>query len=136
MPWLRIDDVYDTHPKLLELTEVERWRWTRVLIHCARYRTGGRVTESVITELQLTRSLRKLIDVRLLAKDGRDYVVHDWHAYNGGTLEERVAAYLEDNPEASANDVARAVPGSRKSVLRAVRDYHTNGDGGGSDAVH
>lgn len=84
MAWLRIDDGYDTNSKLLELTEAERWRWTRVLIHCAKHRTEGRVTVAVIKEIGLGRALSRLTQIRLLDEtdDPKKYLVHDWDQYN------------------------------------------------------
>lgn len=82
MSWLRIDDGFDTHPKLLELTEQQRWRWTRVLIHCARHRTQGHVKTSVLRDLGLGRAIEKLLSIDLLEQNGESgYLVHDWHDY-------------------------------------------------------
>lgn len=84
MSWLRLDDGYDTHPKMLELTEVERWRWTRLLLYCARHRTEGRVRRSVLSDVNLTRSLQKLVRLHLLAPDEDEgvYVVTSWEEFN------------------------------------------------------
>jgi hypothetical protein len=84
MSWLRLDDAYDTHPKLLELSELERWRWTRVLLHCARHRTQGLVSRSVLREVGLGRAVQKLIDLRLLLETaGADTLkVNDWDTFN------------------------------------------------------
>lgn len=82
MSWLRIDDGYDTHPKLFDLTEQQRWRWTRVLIHCARHRTDGFVSGATLRELGLTRALPKLLEVKLLDQTPDGYTVHDWHDFN------------------------------------------------------
>jgi hypothetical protein len=83
MSWLRIDDGYDTHPKLLELTEQQRWRWTRVLIHCARHQTQGHVKPAVLRELGLGRTVAKLLQLGLLETNGdAGYLVHDWSTFN------------------------------------------------------
>lgn len=83
MSWLRLDDGYDTHPKLLELTEQQRWRWTCVLLHCARHRTEGHVKTSVLRQLGLGRALPTLLRVGLLEENGpAGYLVHDWSAFN------------------------------------------------------
>ena len=138
VPWLRVDDGYDTHPKLLGLTEVARWRWFRVMLYAARYRTNGRLTREAIAEVGFDRYLARALEVGLLIESDEDgvYVVHDWQLYNGGSLDERVAVYLRDHPEASANETALAVPGSRTAVLAAVRRVREtgapNGAGGGS----
>lgn len=121
MSWLKVDDGFDTHPKLLELTEVQRWRWTRVLIHCARHRTEGKVKTSVLRELGLSRAIGRLIEVGLLHPDEENgYVVHDWLVYNADTIGGKVAAFLAEHPDAPANEVCRAVGGKREIVLAEV----------------
>lgn len=82
MSWLKVDDGFDTHPKLLELSEIQRWRWTRVLIHCARHRTDGHVNEKVLRELGLGRAIERLLTIGLLETNGSpEYLVHDWADY-------------------------------------------------------
>lgn len=121
MSWLRIDDGYDTHPKLLELTELQRWRWTRVLLHCARHRTEGHVKPSVLREIGLGRAIGQLVTLGLLHENGdTGYLVHDWLIYNADTIGGKVAAFLAENPDATANDVHRAVGGKREIVLAEV----------------
>jgi hypothetical protein len=132
VPWLRVDDVYDTHPKILALPEVGRWRWTRGLLFCARHRTNGLLTPEAITDVGLDRYLPTLLDVALLHPAERGYVVHDWRLMNGGDLSERVAYYLTTYPGATANDVARDIPGGRQAVLAAVRRYYEDADSNGS----
>lgn len=122
MAYLLLDDVYDTHAKVLALSEVERWRWTRVLLHCARHHTEGRVHEAVLTDLGLSKSLGKLVAYELLIEvEDELYAVHDWHVYNGAlSLDERVTLYLRDHPGASANEVVASVPGRRASILAVI----------------
>ena len=121
MSWLRLDDGYDTHPKLLELTELQRWRWTRVLIHCAKHRTEGHVKRSVLRELGLDRALTELVSIGLLEENGSEgYLVHDFMQYNADTIGGRVAAFLEEHPDASANEIYRAIGGKRELVLAEV----------------
>jgi hypothetical protein len=44
-----------------------------------------------------------------------------------GELEEQVRDYLDQHPEASANDVDAAIAGNRKRVLEMVREYRERG---------
>jgi len=83
LSWLRLDDGFDTHPKLIELSEVNRWRWTRVLLHCARHQTQGHVKLSVLRELGLGRATSQLVVLGLLEQNGETgYLVHDWATFN------------------------------------------------------
>jgi hypothetical protein len=105
MSWLRIDDGYDTHPKLLELTEQQRWRWTRVLIHCARHQTQGHVKPAVLRELGLRGTVAKLLQLGLLESNGdAGYLVHDWSTFNpkDPTKAERQARWRASHPPSTA----------------------------------
>jgi hypothetical protein len=107
MSWLKLDDGFDTHPKLLELTELQRWRWTRVLIHCARHRTQGHVKPSVLRELGLGRAIPLLVRVDLLEENGdAGYVVHDWADFNlkDATKTERQARWRQKKSTDNESD--------------------------------
>jgi hypothetical protein len=128
--WARLDDGFDTHPKILELTETERWRWTRVLLYCARHETEGEISRRVVRELGLSRALNQLLKSNLLLASTSDadvFVVNDWAIYNPGArddeaVENAVRWALEQRGEgASANEIARMVGGNRKVVLSAIR---------------
>lgn len=101
MSWARLDDSYDTNAKLLELTEQQRWRWTRVLLHCARHRSDGLVTVAVLKDLGLGRTVATLVNVGLL-DPGEDGIhrVHDWSEFNpkDSTKTERQARWRAKHP--------------------------------------
>lgn len=125
MAWLRIDDGFAEHPKLLELALADRWAWLEVLCYCARNGTDGRIPNGIgeavkrATPALLGRAEKAgLVD---RDEDGARHV-HDWDIYNG-SLENRVADYLSANPDASANEVVRAVGGKRNVVLALVADH-------------
>lgn len=114
MSWLRLDDGFDTHPKLLELTELQRWRWARVLLHCARHRTEGHVKASVLRELGLGRTVNDLLRVGLLEENGATgYLVHDWHTFNpkDPTKAERQARWREKQASTETPPVDAHVDG-------------------------
>jgi len=60
--------------------------------------------------------------------------VHDWLIYNG-TIEQKVAAYLDDHPLASANEVHKQIGGRRDDVLAAVKQYQTGSQGGTTEPL-
>jgi hypothetical protein len=119
---LRLDDGFDTHPKIVKLPRGDRWTWLQVLLYCARYRTGGHVPAAVgeIIRGATPAFLARCEKLTLLepAEDG--FSVHDWQVFNGDTVIHRVAAYLESNPKATANEVHREVGGKREVVLAEV----------------
>jgi hypothetical protein len=146
MPWLRLDDTYDTHPKLLELSEQTRWRWTRALLYCARHRTGGFLSRPTIRDLGLSNSVGKLVDLGLLSTSDDGYLVHDWDAYNpkDATSAERQARWRARNASRNAGSngernaadrhagvsesVSRAQARARGPVPSLERDESLSGD--------
>ena len=81
MSWLRLDDRFDSNPKLIELSELERWRWVRVLLYCSRGETDGVVTRAALREMRLP--VPRLVELGLLdeLEDGR-LIVHDFLEFN------------------------------------------------------
>lgn len=110
--WLRLDDTFAEHPKIVALSLEDAWRWVQTLLYCARRREDG-----VLSIAQLTRvcgwedeALDWLLELGLLdehetSEDGSkvaSYRVHDWHVYNGAKSdaerkrEERARKYGAD----------------------------------------
>lgn len=85
MAWLRIDDGFYSHPKVLKLTRPERWTWMEVLCFCARYETGGEIPIAISEALPKANPafLAKCVDLELLDRtDEPGLVIHDWKVYN------------------------------------------------------
>lgn len=123
MSWLRIDDNFQQHPKFAGWKPADKWAFFELMGYCAKYKTRGRIPDDLgILPRTVTRRVIKMaqssgwVDT---AEDGSLWI-HDWLVYNGQTAAEKVAAYLAANPEASANDVYRAVGGKREVVLAEV----------------
>jgi len=134
MPWLRIDDKFATHPKIAALSDREFRVHMRALCYCAEYRTEGVLPAASLREV---RGLTPRVAERLIAiglwerEDDGGLSAHDFAIYNGATIGARVTAYLERNPNASSNDVHKALGGKRDVVLAEVARYQ-NGSRAGS----
>lgn len=86
MAWLRIDDGFAQHPKVVSLTPRDRWTWLEILCYCARYRTEGKVPASVkeVVRGATTQYLHRAQQLGLLDSESPgEYTVHDWPDYNG-----------------------------------------------------
>jgi hypothetical protein len=129
MAWLRIDDGFPEHRKVLALKRTERWTWVELMCYCARQNDMGRVPHGVgdIVRGATRAFIRKCVDVGLIDETDEGLVVHDWLIYNADTIEAKVAAYLASHPEAGANEVQRAIGGKREIVLEVVRRHQENG---------
>jgi len=79
--WLRLDDGFAGHLKVLELSEVQRWRWVELLLMCASHGKGGRVTPAMLRKVGVDRG--RLLELELLDEDANGTLrVHDWEDYN------------------------------------------------------
>lgn len=132
MSWLRIDDGFALHPKLVSLSDRQFRVWMRLLCWCARYRTRGVLSGGAFTEVGARPTdLVHFASLGLIdAGDDETLVIHDWSIYNAGTLSDRVATYLAEHPDASANDIHREIGGARKVVLAEVARQRSGTPGG------
>jgi hypothetical protein len=138
VPWLRIDDGFPEHPKLLALGDHRhRWTWLEVLAYCARRQTQGIVPPGIrdVIPKATPTFIQRCIEVGLLDQEDATLRVHDWAIYNGGTIDERVFAYLDVWPDASANEIQKATGGKRTTVLAAIQQYRSQSQNSGSPLV-
>jgi len=86
MAWLRIDDGFAQHPKIVQLSAKDRWTWLELLCYCARYRTEGHVPEAIseVVRGATPALLERCVSLRLLeVSTGRNgYEIHDWADFN------------------------------------------------------
>lgn len=116
MSWLRLDDGFVDHPKVIALgTPPTRWAWLEVLMYCARHRTSGRIPEGIgdVVRRATPALLSRARDVGLIDVDEQGAMrVHDWNTYNvDPTNAERQARYRsrKRNAESDADVTGRAV---------------------------
>lgn len=85
MAWLRIDDGFAQHPKIVQLTRKDRWILIEILLYCARYKTKGLVPLAVgeVVRGATPAFLKRCVELRLLDESANGLVVHDWDDYNG-----------------------------------------------------
>lgn len=125
MAWLTLDDKFAHHPKVLALTDKEFRAHITALCYCSAHFTRGVVPAAAMKSLGVSTRIRtKLCEVGLWDQVGNEYEIHDFNVYNG-SLEERVGFFLAANPQATANDVCRAVRGKREVVLAVLKQYRT-----------
>jgi hypothetical protein len=134
MAWLRIDDGFAQHPKIVALTPKDRWTWVEILCYCARYQTQGEIPDGIhkVVKGATEAFIERACDVGLIdfshqneSESDQKTVrsVHDWVLYNGDTIESKVDAFLNKNPSATANEVHRAIGGKRELVLKIVHAH-------------
>lgn len=87
MSWLRIDDGFDSHPKILGLgTDTRRWTWQRILIYACRH--GEAIVPPSIRDIVPKATpgfLEDCVQLGLLDVDKRGVMrVHNWARYQAG----------------------------------------------------
>lgn len=117
MAWLRVDDGFDSHPKILALgSDQRRWTWTRILVYTCRYRSP--IIPTNVTELVPRATpafLRECVDLGLIdVTDEGTYEVHDWDNYNGSDpaiqVRERVRKHRAKRNKSVTDAVTEALP--------------------------
>src|SRR5688500_18937789 len=90
MGWLRLDDHYDDHPKIVEAGKDAAWLDLRGMLFCARHETDGFIRPAQLTRIGSDFSPKKrLALVERLVEVGRwvpaedgGWVIHDFLQYN------------------------------------------------------
>lgn len=135
MSWLRLDDDFLEHPKVIGLSDRELRRWLGVLLYCARFRTRGSIPRGAHRAIGLTKkNTLFFIEQGLLDRDHvGELHVHDWSVYNNKpdgdyTATERKRRQRErDNPVTSpvtspvTETVSRAQTSARVPVPVPLR---------------
>lgn len=85
MTWIRVDDHFADHPKVMALG-AERLAglglWHVAASYCARYLTDGFVPAAHVQAHAPKRLIRKLVNVGLFDEVDGGYRLHDWLKYN------------------------------------------------------
>lgn len=100
MPWFRIDDSFESHPKVKALSPTHRLKviglWTLAGAWCARHLTDGFVPNYMLAELLGSkREANALVEVGLWMPTDGGFTFKDWHDFQptrSKVLEDRDAA--------------------------------------------
>lgn len=95
MPWVRLDDGFDDHPKILDLSDQAYRLHVGALCFCARTLTDGFVSEGALRRLVNGGHVAELVDAGLWEIGDGGWWIHDFLDYNQSAdqvLEEREKA--------------------------------------------
>lgn len=84
MPWVRFEDTFDQHPKVIGLSDAAYRMWTRAIAYCSRNLTDAFLSRAAAKELRpgdWARCAGQLIKVGLFEAAESGYLVHDYHDY-------------------------------------------------------
>ena len=86
MPWVKLDDMFPDHPKVVSAGPVAGWLYVCGLCYCGRYLTDGYIPLHQVKKLadvdDVDELVTRLVEAQLweLCEDG--YMVHDYLVYN------------------------------------------------------
>ena len=99
MPWVKLDDLFSDHPKVMEAGPLAAWLHVCAMCYCGRYLTDGFIPTGQVRKLADVDNAQelasKLVDVGLWENAEGGYQIHDWLEYNPSreqVLREREAA--------------------------------------------
>lgn len=83
MPWIRLDDTFTEHPKVLEVGPRAAWVHVRAISYCSVHLTDGRLTPAVARSLGATKAIAELLVTARLWEQDADggFVIHDYLEY-------------------------------------------------------
>jgi hypothetical protein len=126
MAWVKLDDQFPDHPKVVAAGPAAGWLYVCGLAYCSRYLTDGFIPKDQIRRLADVGSTQKhaeaLVAVGLWERTEGGYLVHDYLEYNPS--KERVLATRD------ARAVAGSYGGKQKAsnLLDASNGAATNND--------
>lgn len=82
MPWLRLDDGFSDHPKIIGLDDGAYRLHVDALVFCARTLTDGFVSKGALRRLPNGHLVGELVDAGLWEPDGEGWWIHDFLDYN------------------------------------------------------
>jgi hypothetical protein len=104
MPWVKLDDQFTDHPKVLACGPLASWLYVCGLAYCARLLTDGFIPEGQVRKLADVDDAKalanQLVAVNLWERCDGGYRVHDYHDYQ--PTREKALAIREARAEAGS----------------------------------
>lgn len=128
MTWVRIDDTFPNHPKVLKAGPEAAWLYVACVCHSGHYLTDGFVDVDVIETLTRVKSWKRaadaLVRVGLLDEVAGGYQIHDYldHQKSKETAEKERSANRER--QRTFRDKSR----TRNAVTNTVTDGVTDAE--------
>jgi len=79
--WVKLDDHFPDHPKILGLSDAAFRSYVDGLCYCARYLTDGRIAAAPLRKLARPKVVAELQSADLWAQNGDGVIVHDYLVY-------------------------------------------------------
>lgn len=146
MPWVKLDDQFPDHPKVLAAGSAAAWLYVCGLCYCNHMLTDGFIPASKVPLLAVSgsRLAKRLVAAQLWTEASRGgergYAVHDYHAYQptkeevdaatdakrragraGGLAAARARATATAQADATAGGIAGGIAGAQAESKPVAR---------------
>ena len=81
MAWVRLDESFPEHPKVVEAGPIAAWLLVRLICYCNRQLTDGYVPKAMAAQLGTKEAIQRLVAVGLLKPSRTGYLIHDYLEY-------------------------------------------------------
>ena len=90
MPWIRFEDNFAEHPKVLAISDAAFRLYVRAIGYCSRHLTDGAVSVAAAQSLAKASTKRlsaELVKARLWTVTDEGYLIHDYLEYQPSRLD-------------------------------------------------
>lgn len=89
MSWIKLDDGFNEHPKIADLSDRAFRVHVAALCYCGRNLTDGRIPQAVVRTISLGRrqAVSELTAAGLWHENGTGYLINDYLDYNPSKAE-------------------------------------------------
>lgn len=125
MSWVRLDDQFADHPKVLRLSSDAFRLHVSAMCYCSAQLTDGRVTPLLTRRLTWfvtdpSQIINELVTAGLWESDGDDYIIHDYLEYNPSADDVRQQRKANADRQAKHRDSKRNT--GTNAVSNALRN--------------
>lgn len=126
MTWVKLDDSFPNHPKVLAAGENAAWLYVCGLCYCSQHLTDGFIPAAALSRLTSLSGVRKLaqrlVEVGLWLSAPGGWHVHDYDAH------QRTRAQVEAERDGAAARMRRMRDARRDGVTGGASDAVTSGE--------
>jgi len=129
MTWIKIDDGFADHPKVLKVGVNGIALQIRALCYCSRQLTDGVIPMDVLALLctgikDCERVVKAMVDAKIWKEIDGGYLVHDFLAYNPSRADTKKRRDMANKRQIKLRLVTQAIHGPSRVTAPVTLDHH------------
>lgn len=108
MPWFKVDDGLDLHPKVLAAGNAAMGLWVRAGAYSARQLTDGEISPEVAALLGTKAEAKRLVKAGLWVPKDDGYAFHEWELFQPSRVQVMADREASRQRQQRAREAARA----------------------------